>query len=201
MKTIAEMADNIGIPHSTARGFVRRFSQFFSAKHVKSQRWPVYEDEAEEVLRDIATASKQMLSYDAIAEFLSKKYPINADSDDVSTQRAQQHDVMTTAQQQHPSQLASSLSDNTMMTTTNLLLDHISRQNELIQKQTEAILRLVEVIERREENREVVKPQKVEVEPPLKTDVEQEESKPAPKPKPKAKPEKKKGLFGWLRKK
>ena len=55
-RTLKEMAKAIGINYSTARGYVDRFPQYFVTRDLPGVRWPVYEAEAQDVLRTIKDA-------------------------------------------------------------------------------------------------------------------------------------------------
>jgi hypothetical protein len=50
-KTLKEMAKAIGLNYSTARGYVERFPQYFVTRDIPGVRWPVYDAEAQAVLK------------------------------------------------------------------------------------------------------------------------------------------------------
>lgn len=71
----SEIAKELGIPATTCRDYIRRFSTFFVGKRVAGSRWEMFPDNAVEIMQEIAKGYKTGLSGEEIREGLSKKYP------------------------------------------------------------------------------------------------------------------------------
>ncbi len=50
-KTLKQMASAIGVNYSTARGYVERFPAYFPTRDLPNVRWPVYDADAQDVLK------------------------------------------------------------------------------------------------------------------------------------------------------
>lgn len=71
----SDIAKEVGIPATTCRDYIRRFSSFFVGKRVAGSRWEMFPDNAIEIMQEIAKGYKTGLSGEEIREGLSKKYP------------------------------------------------------------------------------------------------------------------------------
>ncbi len=67
LKTISQ---NIGVNYSTLRGYAERFSAFLPTRPVDGERWEVYDLEAENILKLIASLYKKGMQRRAIREEL-----------------------------------------------------------------------------------------------------------------------------------
>jgi hypothetical protein len=102
MVTIAEVAERLKIPASTAREYVKRFKPFFPTKKVAGARFPKYPDIAIEIMQDIVEGYKKQQSTDDIFDLLQQKYPLDAELLDRQQRQTQNvpdsgNDVMMTA--------------------------------------------------------------------------------------------------------
>jgi hypothetical protein len=102
MVTIAEVAERLKIPASTAREYVKRFKPFFPTKKVAGARFPKYPDISIEVMQDIVEGYKKQQSTDDIFDLLQQKYPLDAELLERQQRQTQNvpdssNDVMMTA--------------------------------------------------------------------------------------------------------
>jgi hypothetical protein len=110
MVTVAEVAEKLKIPASSAREYVKRFRPFFPTKKVAGSRFPKYPDIAFEVMRDIVEGYKKELSTDDLFDLLQQKYPLDAELLDRQQQQAQNvpnpsDDIMITTPTTSPTSL------------------------------------------------------------------------------------------------
>jgi hypothetical protein len=102
MVTIAEVAERLKIPASTAREYVKRFKPFFPTKKVAGARFPKYPDITVEIMQDIVEGYKKQQSTDDIFDLLQQKYPLDAELLDQQQRQTQNvpnpnNDAMMTA--------------------------------------------------------------------------------------------------------
>jgi hypothetical protein len=191
MVTIAEVAERLKIPASTAREYVKRFQPFFPTKKVAGARFPKYPDIALEVMQDIVEGYKKQQSTDDIFDLLQQKYPLDAELLDRQQQQTQNipksgNDAMMTA-------------PPTSQTSLDLYLKMQASQFQVLQQMTQVL----------ENNNKLVgelivllktqqtPPAKPAIKPEVKRKVaspKQKKTKPAKKPE-----QKKKNFFSFLR--
>jgi hypothetical protein len=89
MVTIAEVAERLKIPASTAREYVKRFRPFFPSKKVAGARFPKYPDLSIEIMQGIVEGYKEQQSTEDIFDLLQGKYPLDAELLDQQQQQIQ----------------------------------------------------------------------------------------------------------------
>jgi hypothetical protein len=202
MVTIAEVAERLKIPASTAREYVKRFKPFFPTKKVAGARFPKYPDITLEIMQDIVEGYKKQQSTDDIFDLLQQKFPLDAELLDRQRQQTQNipnsdNDVMMTA-------------PPTSQTSLDLYLKMQASQFQVLQQMTQVLEnnnklmeRLIGLLDKQQtpQSKEAIKSEvkQKEVSP------KQKRAKPQPKqPKkvskqPKKPEQKRKGFLSFLR--
>lgn len=139
MVSIQEIATQLNIPATTARDYVRRFKGFFITKQVAGKRFPLYLDNAKDILQDIVMGYKKGLSTDEINEELRTKYGYFVENEDDEEQRTQSNNGgMTTAK--------SSIDIVTSLQVQQF--QWLQRQSEFLEKQQQLMERQTELLEK-----------------------------------------------------
>jgi hypothetical protein len=149
MVTIAEVAERLKIPASTAREYVKRFRPFFPTKKVAGSRFPKYPDMAFEVMRDIVEGYKKELSTDDLFDLLQQKYPLDAELLDRQQQQTQNipnphDDTMITA----PTTSQTSLDFYTKMQVAQFQV--LQQMTQVLENNNKLMERLVNLLEKQQ---------------------------------------------------
>jgi len=196
MVTIAEVAERLKIPASTAREYVKRFKPFFPSKKVAGARFPKYPDLTVEIMRDIVEGYKNQQSTEDIFDSLQGKYPLDADLLDRQQQQTQNipksgNDAMTTT-------------PSTSQTQLDMYIKMQAAQFQVLQQMTQVLENNNKLIG------ELIGLLKTQQAPPakpvVKSEVRRKEASPKQKrakqlKKPEQKTTKKKGFFSFLSRK
>jgi hypothetical protein len=194
MVTIAEVAERLKIPASTAREYVKRFKPFFPTKKVAGARFPKYPDLSLEIMQDIVEGYKEQQSTEDIFDLLQGKYPLDAELLDRQQRQTQNvpdsgNDVMMTA-------------PPTSQTSLDMYVKMQASQFQVLQQMTQVLENNNKLIG------ELIGLLKTQQAPPakpvVKSEVRRKEASPKQKrakqlKKPEQKTTKRKGFFSFLR--
>jgi hypothetical protein len=187
MVTIAEVAQKLNIPATTAREYVKRFRPFFPTKKVAGSRFLKYPDIAFDVLQDIIKGYKNQLSTEDVFDALQQKYPL---------------DVELLDQQQRTQNMLKS-TDDMMITATPTSQTSVDVYTKMQVAQFQTLNQMTKVLENNNKLMERLitllegqyKPRQEE-----QLEVKRTSNKPK-KSNPKPKQAKKKGLFSFFKRK
>jgi len=110
--SLQQIAERLKLPQSTVAYYRKNYAEFMPSTRVKGKRYPLYEDQASEVVslvRELSEAGKQQHE---IIEELEKKYPSVIDRTGENSTNEQQTDQQSTtilATTQKQSEIISSL--------------------------------------------------------------------------------------------
>jgi len=153
MVTIAEIAKELDIPATTAREYTSRFKEYFVKKETAGKRWPVYLDEARDVLKDIVEGYRKDLSTEEIRDELRTKYPVFVNDNNDTQQRTQNVNNESTTTSGAVTSPRSSLDIVAQLQVQQF--QWLQRQSELMERQTELLERVVTLTEQLQARTEV----------------------------------------------
>ena len=142
--SLQQIAERLKLPQSTVAYYRKNYADFMPSTRVKGKRYPLYEDQAIEVValvRELSEAGKQQHE---IIEELEKKYPSVIDTTGENSTNEQQTDQQSTAilaTTQKQSEIISSLigQQTQLLQAQNVTLEGYKQQTQELADQLEAM--------------------------------------------------------------